>query len=589
MPNDITVLPEKESIIITNIDGTQDSYCLTENPPVGSSVVQYAKKEILQNLDLHSVLSNIDNAAGLMHVAYNALAGTKIQSKMQGLQKELLDLTDHSIVSVQSFKSKAEQLAVIIRTTYKYLTKCQEQLAIAQLLRCSAAAKAMAEESEKLAGKFSILANKTEAVLEETMDEQAIQHQKIEQIREEIAKFEAQQASSLVQQEETQKMIEDLDSKYTEETERLKKLEDEEASNRKVGMAMQIVSAVLSPVTSILSSVTSSFGNKENLEQQKQQAMDETQKQIDAVQADAQKNAEKNTEISDEIKALEEAIQTLKSDISAKQATLEKTETEQEKQTITAEVEAAQNALSEKEANLAKLKKEKETLMENQNTYTEKTKELTDAFAKIGERFDQAAAESKTAADAARKQREEIFKQKLDMEKENRKLLANLAEFAKTIESSKISKDTAKSAVETLQVAIQCLKQIVTALATGALFWRSMEQYCTNLAEGELVQNIKDIQQLQQEDRLEIYHDRDFMIGILNYMGKWVALYSVCSDYLNAANNVRGVITNNINEAPSIEAAKEAAPQLAAKMLQNVQQQMDGIDERCKMLESNIA
>jgi hypothetical protein len=81
-------LPDDRSIKLS-IEGQEEVYSLKNPPAVTSHLVLASQKEILQNLSLSSVVSNLANAADLMFVAYNALAGTQVQSKMSGLQKSL--------------------------------------------------------------------------------------------------------------------------------------------------------------------------------------------------------------------------------------------------------------------------------------------------------------------------------------------------------------------------------------------------------------------------------------------------------------------------------------------------------------------
>ena len=199
---------------------------------------------------------------------------------------------------------------------------------------------------------------------------------------------------------------------------------------------------------------------------------------------------------------------------------------------------------------------------------------LAATFAELAKGIQQMQESAAAAAQSVRTEKLEYLNKKLEMEKQNREALASLAEMAEAIKNRNVEENVAATAVETLHVAIQALKKVVTALANAALFWRSMEDFCKRLSTPELANLIKDLEELEPDDRVEGYKtDPEFMQTAVVYLAKWVALKEVCDEYVVATIRAREIVEGNIKAAPRIDEAKQQAPRLAAELLDTVQQQ----------------
>lgn len=111
-------------------------------------------------------------------------------------------------------------------------------------------------------------------------------------------------------------------------------------------------------------------------------------------------------------------------------------------------------------------------------------------------------------------------------------------------------KNVAETAVQTLGVAIRCIKQVVVALSTAAKFWRSMEEYCKTLSKqgmGKLIEELSD--GLTLEERMEYYQEQSFKDVFLTYICRWAALYYVCDDYRERSEAVRSMVVDNIQSS----------------------------------------
>lgn len=173
------------------------------------------------------------------------------------------------------------------------------------------------------------------------------------------------------------------------------------------------------------------------------------------------------------------------------------------------------------------------------------------------------------------------------MEKQRRETLASIQEFTVLIQSSVRQENVAETAVQTLQVAIRCIKQVVVALATAAKFWRSMEDYCKNLATSGIVEEIADMEEagISVEERVENYQSNLFKAAYLEYISRWAALYYVCDDYRERNNKVRNMVADNIMSSSSREEEWKMAGILAGEMKESIDEQVKESRKTTKELE----
>lgn len=423
MKNNITILSETEQSIVVNLNGMVEHYCLKVLPTNNSTIVYQAKQELLQSFDLAQLTFYMNTAANLFYLISDTSAGTELQSKLTGLHKALLDCMDESIISVQFCRAKAEQLTILVGTIYKYLTNCQEELAIAQLLRSSAAFQSMIEKIGNLSANLSRLLKRAESILNEILGERNLPNEITVQIRETIARLNAQLLSRFQQQEELQFMIENYDTAYTEE------------------------------VISLLPNISVDIHDR---------------------------------------------------------------------------------------------------------------------------------------SEALKKQQMAILQRKLELKKQNREQLIYFEMFAQNITWLEAKKEPILFIAEGLQAAMQSLQFACATLQAGSSYFHLLEKRCANLERKRQSEPIVQLLHLEQEKRLKIYHNPDFMYAILNCTSKWVALQQICYEYLNTAQQIRGTIITNFQQESSMDNVQHALPAIANDMRQQVQQQMEQIVKQCELLESNL-
>jgi|SRR5919199_2028412 chromosome segregation ATPase len=556
-----------DRLIKLSIEGQEEVYSLKSRPAVTSQLVLACEKEILQSLSLSSVVSNLANAADLMFVAYNALAGTQVQSKMSGLQKSLLDVSADCILTVTAFEVNSEEVINYTIKSYKWLFDGQEKLAITQLVRCGEVAKTMATEAEKLAGHFKQLGNKSQEVLEGAINEESLEFNKKKELEAKLGELKANKKNA----ESLQKSLE---AAYNEMQEAYLEAKEVETRESDRAFALGLTSAIFSGLSSGLGAVaqiTMAAYPTTNAAMAVRQVTNQVVSQVG--KPSNNQNTSENTDL---VKKLEEA--------QAEKIKLEKKRDENQAKINTAQGilkdTTDEKVISEKKEELKNLNEEKENINEKLQNATKAINSISQGLNNLSDKVERLGTQAQTAAENAAQQKMEFFKLKNQMAAENRKTLAALEEYAVRVSNTNVSISNAATAVETLHCAVTALSQIVVSLNQASLFWRSMEEYCKRLQKSEFLDEVKLLQNIDKTERIGYYSEPEFMQSAVTNLCRWVALNNVCQQYVKAVNDTYKQVGDNIKAAPSIKEAQAQAPLLAKKILVSVRKEMQIIDAK---------
>ncbi|HET6419691.1 MAG TPA: hypothetical protein VFG19_06010, partial [Geobacteraceae bacterium] len=239
----IVVRPEQHEMVLIQ-NHIEETYSLDKIPAPTSSLVLDGKQEILHEMNLDTVLDNLELVGGLLYVAYNGVAGAKggqLQAKCSGLQKSLADLCIDCVLTMQTFQSETADVLGYLVDTFDWLLQGEEKLAIKQLGRCEQCADNMATASEKLAARFDAYSKDAEQVLEDTQVEQGAQYEKKQEMERKLREIEADKKKTESLQKEIAASAQQMQELYNEA-----KAREETESER--AFALGIVSAITSAI-----------------------------------------------------------------------------------------------------------------------------------------------------------------------------------------------------------------------------------------------------------------------------------------------------------------------------------------------------
>lgn len=547
-------------------DGKKEVYDLTKPIKETSLVVQNEKRNILHRMDLPEVIANVDNAVDLLDVSYHAVYGFPVQSRLYGLQKQLMDLNDKGIVVITGFKRKAALVMTELVSIYKWLLKGAEAVAIGKLEGFSQIASDMASQAEKMAEGYQGLADVTSSVLQEVIEENAEQYKKSDRLQQMKAECEAEESTAAALHESMEKRIKALNREYS----RMVKQEENAERHRNT---MEIMGAVFGFLGKAIDVAGSAAAGKSG-------AASGAEISNDEIEGKEKEVKEKKEEIESKLEKAKEERDALQAEMNEKVRKKDEVE-ENEKEKLEKEINVCRE-------NIRKKNKEIEDLEGEKKTAESMLAQIGSLISRTGSQMTREAQDGATADMVRTERMNEIYEEMLRLEEENAKQAGLLAKYAKQLETLVMDQKSIDAAIQALIIATSSLKRAVVAFKDIALFWNSLEESCRALSESTLKDTIKDLQSLPKEDRIEFYKSEDIMYPLLSYTAQWTAVASVSEEYLGAAEKTRKHLNETLITSDSTDMSRQQhwdkASALAGKVGDRLQEQVTDGQQKIKNL-----
>lgn len=557
----------EESKLVVKADGKKEVYDLSKPIAETSLVVQNEKKNILHRMDLPTVIANVDNAVDLLDVSYHAVYGFPVQSRLYGLQKQLMDLNDTGIVVITGFKRKATLAVTELAAVYKWLLKGAEVVAMNKLEAFSDMASDMATQANKMAEGYQGLADVTSSVLQDVIAENSNQYEKSDHLKQMMAECEAEEKAANALHASLDKRIKALNTEYK------RMVKQEEAAERHQN-TMDIMGAVFGFLGKAIDVAGSAVAGQGGAGSNKGTG-------DNAIKGQETEAKAKKEEIEGKLEKANEEKAALQKELEEKIRKKDETEEAGEKEKLEKEISACRENIRKKGEEIANLEKEKKSA----ESVLDKIGGL---LSDTGSQMTQEAQESASAEAARAERMNEIYDEMLRLEEENTKQVGLLAKYAKQMESFVVDQKSIDAAIQALIIATSSLKRAVVAFKDIALFWNSLEESCRALAEATFKDTIKDLQSLPKEERIEFYKDEEIMYPLLCYIAQWTAIASVSADYLDAAEKTRSHLNETLVTADSADMTRQQhwdkASGLAGKVGDRLQAQVTEGEQKIKNL-----
>ena len=239
------------------IDG--ETYDLISIPSADSKLVKSAKREFLEQLDLHSLADDLGKLGKFMRLAYNGVTGhTELQIKVQRVGYKITKLADKSAVTVYQFKETSQDVLEELKTTYQYLLEGLERAAVINLSMMADKAAGMAEAAEELRKDFDLASDDVISALEDTQTAKGDQEKMkktLEKEREELDLKRKQAEKLEIIAREAEEKAEKL---YNEAQARQDKAQDvHDSAQKQVRQEMSVIRSVADSITGVVTGVTS--------------------------------------------------------------------------------------------------------------------------------------------------------------------------------------------------------------------------------------------------------------------------------------------------------------------------------------------
>lgn len=573
--SDITAEEDQNSLSVNG-----KTYSLSVAPDYGDQLVQQEVKSVLGHLSLKDVTENLYLSVELFYVAYNGVAGARggtIQAEIAELQSNLALLCNECVKTMTTFQVETHNIIEELLQTYRWLTKGQEKLALRKLAHCSESSTSMATSANALAKQFIDLQVRSTKARSNTFEEETSQRERQlaaeKAEREMIVKQKAEQANQeelVAQVSNMQQLYDKAQQKEEKESNKSLILGITSAVMGAIGAGVGAFTAAQNPVGTLVASSSRASNAASNNEAiaNAQKDVDEKKKQSDAAQ-------QKLLEAKDEQTAKQNAVNKLRGELDS----LNKKIAEKEQDTFVKEDELKmlKEERDGKQRDFDAANNELTTANNKVQSLEQSAKDATAAYAAVATTLQdmakstgQMAAAAATAEESIHQEKMKYLNQKLELEKEKRKSLVALAEYAENIRNLKVEEGSAALSVNSLHAAVDALGKIIGTLTKASLFWDQMSAYCNRMANQGFQQDINDLTDpnlgLSKEDRISEYRDPNFMNQFLSYLCQWVAVNGLSGQYLIAASDAQKKAVNYLMQSPTIEEAIKKAPELAKNL-----------------------
>lgn len=569
----------EKSITFVLPDGRKETYALNEIPSKDSYIVKTITKEIGQSLQIATIVDNLNNIAELLYISACALVETKVSSKVTHIQHEYTKLCGQSKLSVHQLCLDSRKAAIAIGNAYESLTKGREYDCINEIKKCEQIALNMAKEAEVLANAYVKLGDEANETVEMTQDEVAVQKEKAQKMEEDRDRYEAQLNAQLAAQESLNSQLAELNAEY----QKVQKLE-EEALGRKHGFEIAgIVSGVVGGVVDMFTPDFGLFGGDDEKEDVYQEA---AKQEIDELKEELS-NAEEEyrTELENKGK-LETEEAKLQAEIEVEEKRYK--EMEAADTLATDEGKALITTLDEHKVLLATCSANLLAATAAVEAAENAVNSLKQMLAQMTEQFESCATSAAAEAERAAQTKEKIYEDKIELEEQRRESLSQIAEFTTMIESCSKQQEMAETALRTLNMAVSCIKQVVTSLMNASLFWKSLSLFCNRLHESDLDEAIENNMKYCEEDtRVAYYFEADFMLMMLKFLSQWSSLYYVCKDYEYAISEIPEKQAKYYSITLSPDKAMEEALRMSQSLSSSIEVQIQEQDALIEEMKAN--
>lgn len=432
----------------------------------------------------------------------------------------------------------------------------------------------MVEKSEELVQVFDSLSKRTNDILKAVMDERAADEEKRKETKALVVELESSvQALNQVKK--------DLQNNIREFEEEYKKLEQREIKQENRAFAMELTSAILGGIGGIFSSITGAISS-----QKKKQERDEAELEVEGEKTESSaeekakqeysKNIMEQEEKKSQIKKIEERVAAIDKVLDGElykggknnKSTEDEADEEENPDTLKT-ADALRSEKKEKISEKAKLEKELKGLEGTEKTLSESLKGFGVAVEQISGEVRDMAKDTLKQSESLAERMNAIQKERnrlKDMEREN---TVKLAEYTAKMQNAVIEENSLESAIQSLVIAIGCLRKVLAYLQEIKMFWMNVETFCDSLANNNSLDKMIQRQEGKDPERSAAYFKTKlFVKGYLEVVSKWQCLHLIFTQYLEALSGVASKLHASFEQVLDADRRKqwELASELAGKL-----------------------
>ena len=191
--------------------------------------------------------------------------------------------------------------------------------------------------------------------------------------------------------------------------------------------------------------------------------------------------------------------------------------------------------------------------------------------------------------EAINKNKREALEMRMKREKERIEAFKKLGEFTVKLKNCDGEEEFAKSSAQALHKAMEGLKILAALMMQAALFWKQMQDHCQALADDKLKDKVESaMSKYDDTKRLKLWTSKPFKIQAVRFYAGWVALDSVCGEYMEAIKETQAELYKYIQENPTYESAKQTVGELARAFQKEIEDAQKACAERDSEMQKEL-
>ncbi|PXF42849.1 hypothetical protein BWQ96_07443 [Gracilariopsis chorda] len=558
--------------------GETEVYTCTEVPDSSMYLVQKAKFMVTKNLSLDKVVSDLDMAADLIYLAYNATAGFAVTASVSKRQFDLASLCDKSYIAMNAFQQNCTNVLSLITEAFSQILDLHENQALRVFQSCAEYASQMSSDCDSLATSFGSLKDDIVSDVRTVEEQISKEEELIASLTDTIDSVDANLAQQKQIRNQLKTTIGHLQQAIEDETARQETESNREFAAAIVKVAANAISAGLGGFSEGISDTSNERGNSKK--DGANTGIPDPKNTVSQHEKSKTTTSSTNTPTKTENPQIAEA----KKDVDAKQNIViqQKTVVNMASQRVKADQEVVNSMTNDAEKRFAQetLDDDEKRLKAEQDRLKQVQGELSKAEDKL--KSLQASEEHTTGdttgdKDSGKGQdalpnstltdvRIALIGQKRQDEALEQEAIEKIGVLNGQLAVAHEQESLAHSAVIALQIAIWAMVRIFNALQSAKMFWDSMSKYCEGLGSNQIGRIVAADMKIPETVRTTVYHSVTFLRPAIWCVVQWKALENVCSEYKLAAEGVSSKVNMNISNTLSTGEAMAALPRLQADM-----------------------
>ena len=161
--------------------------------------------------------------------------------------------------------------------------------------------------------------------------------------------------------------------------------------------------------------------------------------------------------------------------------------------------------------------------------------------------------------------------------------MERMTSFAVMIQNCNSEQEMAEVAVDALHKTVGALQELIAAAMRAATFWRQMQEHCSSLADDGMLKKVKTIQdeiEVTKEERKMMWTSAPFKKQAVHFYAGWIALNSLCSEYIEHIKLTLKDLYRYIVENPTYEESRKNIRELAKIFLADLEKDRKAVAEK---------